>query len=109
MHKIEPGQVLFSPFAVLGPGEFVLLKVHARAEAAGTHTFRAEVHCLPLETRLVCEDTTRFYQEDSAPWQLSDRAEPREAPMGVPAAAPLQAEAGLMPITAERPTPAAVR
>lgn len=61
--RIDPGQVLFSPFPSVAPGEKLVLKVHARAETVGNHVFRAEVHCRPLGTRLVSEETTHFYQE----------------------------------------------
>jgi hypothetical protein len=36
-------------------------KIHAKAEAAGNHVFRAEVYCQPLGTKLVSEETTHYY------------------------------------------------
>jgi uncharacterized repeat protein (TIGR01451 family) len=63
LHKITPGQVVFNPIPSVAPGTDLLLKIHARAEAPGNHVFRAEVHCRPLGTRAVSEQTTHFYQE----------------------------------------------
>jgi hypothetical protein len=110
-HKIEAGQVVFSPVASLGPGEDLVLKVRARAETAGNHVFRAEVHCRPLDIRLVSEDTTHFYQDDSALQQAS-----RLSPAGKLAAPPPAAPSNAMrrdpaapPATAGRPTPAPPR
>lgn len=70
-HKIDPGQVVFNPVPSLAPGKEVTMKVHAQAGTAGNHIFRAEVHCRPLETRLVTEETTRFYQADAVMRQAS--------------------------------------
>lgn len=78
-HRIQPGQVVFQPIAALAPGAEVLLRVRARADAAGAHVFRAEVHCRELASRLVSEETTHFYQDGpaSAPMMASpNRGEP---------------------------------
>ncbi len=64
-HRIGPGQVVFSPIASLAAGSEVVLTIRARAEQPGNHVFRAEMHCKPLDTRLVREETTHFYQDDS--------------------------------------------
>ena len=73
-HRIGQGQVAFSPIpSVAAAGELVL-KIRARAESAGNHIFRAEVHCKPLGTRLVSEESTYFYQDGPT-------ATPQEAPM----------------------------
>jgi hypothetical protein len=89
-HRVSPGQVVFNPIPALAPGAEVVLKVQARGETAGNHIFRAEVHCKPLGTRLVREETTHFYQDqpiteqalragDSARSALPDRDAPRTA------------------------------
>ncbi len=85
-HKIGPGQVVFSPIPSVPAGGDLILKISARAETAGNHIFRAEVHCKPLGTRLVSEETTRFYQDGPA-------AEGQTAPIR----------------TAEQPSPAPLR
>ncbi len=64
-HRIGPGQVVFSPIPSLAAGGEVVLTVRARAEEPGNHIFRAEIHCKPLDTRLVREETTHFYQDGS--------------------------------------------
>jgi hypothetical protein len=89
-HRVSPGQVVFNPIPSLAPGAEVVLKVQARGETAGNHIFRAEVHCKPLGTRLVREETTHFYQDqpiteqalrpgDSARGAPTDRDAPRTA------------------------------
>jgi len=60
-HKIAPGQVVFERIPSLSAGENVVLKVHAKAEAAGNHIFRVEVYCKESGIRLVSEDMTHFY------------------------------------------------
>jgi uncharacterized repeat protein (TIGR01451 family) len=100
-HKIEPGQVVFSPVASLAPQEELLLKVRARAEVAGNHIFRAEVHCRPLGSRLVSEETTHFYQEDSFSREGAGLAPVDEPPQDGVRGGPTPA-----PITAGRPTSA---
>jgi uncharacterized repeat protein (TIGR01451 family) len=62
-YRITPGQVTFEPIPSLPAGDEVTLKIHARAETAGNHVFRAEVRCAPLGTRLASEQTTYFYQQ----------------------------------------------
>ncbi len=61
-HRIAPGQVVFSPITSVAAGGERVLKIRAKAEADGNHIFRAEVHCKPLGTRLVSEETTHFYR-----------------------------------------------
>jgi len=65
-HRISLGQVAFQAIPTIGAGKELRLKVHARAQAAGNHIFRAEVHCRPLGTRLVSEETTHFFAADPA-------------------------------------------
>ena len=64
-HRIGPGQVVFTPISSLAAGAEVVLSVRARAEQPGNHVFRAEMHCKPLDTRLVREETTHFYQDET--------------------------------------------
>ena len=62
-NRIAPGQVVFEPIGRLAPGQSVTLSVRAKAEVAGAHIFRLEVHSKPSGARLVNEGTTRFYGE----------------------------------------------
>ncbi len=62
-HRIGPGQVVFSPIGSLAAGGDVELSVRARAEQPGNHIFRAEMHCKPLDSRVVREETTHFYRD----------------------------------------------
>ena len=65
-HRIGPGQVVFTPIASLAAGGEMVFSIRARAEQPGNHVFRAEMHCKSLDTRLVREETTHFYQDGSA-------------------------------------------
>ena len=60
-HQTAPGQVLFEKIASLAAGENVEFQIKAKAETPGNHICRVEVYCKPLDTRLVSEETTRFY------------------------------------------------
>jgi len=62
---IVSGQVVFQPIARIGAAETVVLTVKAKAEAGGSHVFRAEVTCGP-DIRLVSEETTKFFGAGSA-------------------------------------------
>jgi uncharacterized repeat protein (TIGR01451 family) len=64
--ELIPGQVLFRPLAKVAPNETMTLKVKARAQKSGTHLFRAEVKCGEPETKLVAEETTRFFGSGTA-------------------------------------------
>jgi uncharacterized repeat protein (TIGR01451 family) len=59
-HRIVTGQVIFEPLARIEAGETKLLRVQAKAGAAGTHRFRAEVRSDESELRLVQEETTQY-------------------------------------------------
>jgi uncharacterized repeat protein (TIGR01451 family) len=63
-HQIEPGKVILDPILKLGPGESVTVKILAKAQKAGSHTFRAEVHCPSLIVKLSQQETTQFYGDD---------------------------------------------
>ncbi len=93
-HKIGPGQVVFQPIPSVSPGSNVVLQVEARAQLPGNHVFRAEVHCRPLGTRLVSEETTHFYQDGPVSQQASFT--PRKA-------APISALRPLRPVDGEQP------
>ena len=80
-YRITPGQVTFQPIPSLLAGDEVTLKIHARAETAGNHVFRAEVRCIPLGARLASEQTTYFYLQGPTTQQAS-------APAGVSPAMP---------------------
>ncbi len=70
-HRLSPGQVVFDPIPAIPPaGEFVL-KVKAKAETAGNHVFRVEVHCKAIGTRLVREEVTHHYQDGPSLQQAS--------------------------------------
>lgn len=62
-NRIGPGQVGFTPLATLAPGAEAVFKIHAKAETAGNHVFRAEVQCKSMGTRLISEKNTLYYQD----------------------------------------------
>jgi uncharacterized repeat protein (TIGR01451 family) len=64
--KLVPGQVLFDPIVSLPAGDSVTLKVRAKAASSGNLRFRAELTCADPETRLVSEETTRYYNKPAA-------------------------------------------
>ena len=78
------GQVVFQPISRIGAGEITKLTVKARADAEGNHVFRTEVKCVEPVTKLVAEDTTRFFGEDS----LTGSKPPAVASPGVTEAGP---------------------
>jgi uncharacterized repeat protein (TIGR01451 family) len=59
--EIVPGQVIFKPIASLPAGGQITVKVTAKAQKPGNLQFRAELSCGEPETKLVSEETTRFY------------------------------------------------
>lgn len=59
--RLSPGQVVFSTIPSIAAGAEVPLTVFARAETGGNHICRVEVQCKSLGTRLVCEETTHYY------------------------------------------------
>jgi uncharacterized repeat protein (TIGR01451 family) len=60
-HEIAPGQVTFQALPSIAPDKELVLKIKARADTSGNHTFRAEVYCKALGTKLGQEATIRFY------------------------------------------------
>ncbi len=65
-HQIERGQVVFKTIPSLAAGGEIVLRVHARADVAGSHIFRAEVVCHSPQAKLAAEETTLFYGEETA-------------------------------------------
>lgn len=65
-YSVHDGRVTFQPIDRLAAGREIVLKIRARALTAGTHVFRAEVLCSDLDIKLAAEETTRFYQDNSA-------------------------------------------
>ena len=84
LHKMSPGQVVFGPIPPIAPSTDLVLKIHARAEVPGNHIFRAEVHCKPLGTRVVNEQTSYFYQDAPPPQQAARTAPESMAPPQAP-------------------------
>jgi len=80
-HRISPGQVVFDLIPAVPPAAEMVLKVKAKADVAGNHVFRAEVHCKTMGTRLVREEATHFYQ-DSPNFQQATAT--RQAPLPLP-------------------------
>jgi len=58
---VQPGQIVFDPINRLEAGQEIVFKITARAQLAKNHVFRVEIDCTDPETRLVNEETTRFY------------------------------------------------
>jgi uncharacterized repeat protein (TIGR01451 family) len=85
--EIAEGQAVFAPISRIAPEETVQLTVTARATTGGNHVFRASVQCSDPETRLVAEDTTRYYGENVS----STLDTPASSPSDEPPAAPTQA------------------
>jgi len=84
-HRISLGQVAFQTVPVLPAGKEIRLKVVARAQTAGSHVCRSELHCRPLGTRLVSEETTHFYLADGTPdTQEETRTAQRRGPIPAP-------------------------
>jgi uncharacterized repeat protein (TIGR01451 family) len=89
-HRIGPGQVVFDVIPQVPAGQSVVLRVRAKAEVAGNHVFRVEVHSKAAGARLVREGTTRFF---GAPEQAQPPAVARPGASPAPAPAPVSAPA----------------
>lgn len=72
---VADGRVTFKPIDELPAGREVVLKIRAHAVQPGTHVFRAEVVCRDLDTKLVSEETTRFYADDVSPNEGAQKGE----------------------------------
>jgi uncharacterized repeat protein (TIGR01451 family) len=97
-HRITPGQVAFDRIPAIPPAAEIVLKVKAKADMAGNHVFRAEVHCKTIGTRLVREEVTHFYQ-DGPGLQQATAAPETPAPSAMAPVAPEE------PRTAQREAP----
>ncbi|HMO84961.1 MAG TPA: hypothetical protein PKC18_08605, partial [Lacipirellulaceae bacterium] len=62
-YEINDGRVMFRSIDSLAAGGEVVLRIHAKASAEGTHVFRAEVACEELDIQLAAQETTRFFIE----------------------------------------------
>lgn len=83
-HEISPGTVTFEPISKLAAGEETVFKIHARADASGTHRFRVELQCKPLGTKLSQEETTLFYDNEPASMQASQPSGTKNSPASTP-------------------------
>jgi len=76
-HEIAPGSVLFEQIRTLEAGGQRVFKIHARAEAAGSHRFRVELKCRSPVANLTQEETTLYYgdnENENEPAHISDDA-----------------------------------
>ncbi len=81
--EIVPGQVIFEPIEKIPAGGQVSLKITARAGQGGNLRFRAELTCGDPETKLVAEESTRFYGTptgSSAGSQSANRSDGQPTP-----------------------------
>ncbi len=83
-HHLSPGQVVFDLIPAIPPAAEIVLKVKIKAETAGNHVFRAEVHCKTLGTRLVREEVTHFYQDGPSLQQATVAPAKRTATSSAP-------------------------
>ncbi|MEE3369888.1 MAG: hypothetical protein VX346_11135 [Planctomycetota bacterium] len=60
----EEGEVRFQPIPSVGPGQTVTLTVRARAFEEGNLRFRVELEAEDPDTRLVGEESTRFFGDN---------------------------------------------
>lgn len=58
---IADGQVVFETIPTMRPGQEIVLRVKAKAGAAGNHVFRAHLTCADPDTHRVFEGTTRYF------------------------------------------------
>jgi uncharacterized repeat protein (TIGR01451 family) len=78
-YELSQGQVLLKPVASLPPGGKTVFKIRAKANMVGDHTFRAEVACRSLGTRLATQETTHYYGKDFARTAAGPQPTPAEA------------------------------
>ncbi len=78
-HRIVPGQVLFSPIAVIEPGQEINYEVTAAAHQQGTHIFRAQLTCNDSDSREIAEGTTRFFSHNGESTRASSTANASDA------------------------------
>ena len=78
--QLMPGQVVFDPIASLPAGEQLTVKITARAQVSGNLLFRAELKCQDPETKLVMEESTRFYGSATPGTDTSSAGQPTPTP-----------------------------
>jgi hypothetical protein len=108
-YKIETGQITFAAIDALDPNEEVVYKITAKAGHAGNHIFRAELVCESTETRLIVEETTKFYGD--GPVKPAAHVEPLDGNRGSFDEQPLyrsDAAEGLVPATSTDSLPLTV-
>jgi uncharacterized repeat protein (TIGR01451 family) len=59
--QVVPGSVAFETIPLIPVGSEIVLKVYAKAEKMGTHTFRTELNCEDQDIRRVSEGTTKYF------------------------------------------------
>lgn len=65
--EVEPGTWKLRSIPSIGAGREVVVKIKARADAAGNHRCRVEVKCDAIGVSLVNEESTLFYTDEAAP------------------------------------------
>jgi uncharacterized repeat protein (TIGR01451 family) len=103
-NRIDPGQVIYQPIPSIAAGQEVVLKIRAKAEAAGNHVFRAEVRCQSTNSRLMREATNLYYVDESASHANRRRSdEAGDAPDQSVPPAPEGAPADAQPFRGDQP------
>jgi uncharacterized repeat protein (TIGR01451 family) len=93
--EVEPGTWKLRSIPSIAAGREVIIKIKARAEAAGNHRCRVEVKCDAIGISLVNEESTLFYADETAPAQ---------GPVGAPQGkALLPAPRGVAPTSMNEP------
>ena len=64
--EIQPGMIIFKTLPTVGAGQERVLKVTARAQAAGNHRLRVELQSAAPQTQLSHEDATFFYADEGS-------------------------------------------
>lgn len=111
-NQVLPGQVIFDVIPTIGAGKEVTLVISAKASKAGNHSFRVELRCDSLDTRLATEETTRFFTNGSRSNARVSSASPSNGEPQSSAVKANQQSAPLQPIPAGEdfqsvgPTPA---
>lgn len=59
--EVSTGQIAMEPIPRLNAGQELVIRIVARAQAPGTHRFRAELKCSDPETELSAEESTKYY------------------------------------------------
>ncbi|MCE9605598.1 MAG: DUF11 domain-containing protein [Planctomycetia bacterium] len=75
-HELQPGMVVFKSLSIVGAGQDRVLRVTARATAAGNHRLRVELHSRTPQTQLSHEDATFFYLDEAPNSTVSENGTP---------------------------------